>query len=157
MYCHGASLCLVFQSCSILCDPTDCSPPGSSVYRDYPGKDTGVGCHALLQGLFPTQGLNPGIKSTLQTDFLPSEPPKSQRIETVPFFNCTNFFFCCVSFPILETKVSDQIRSVLQSCPILCNPMNCSLTGSSNHGIFQARVLEWGAIAFSRRSSLPRD
>ena len=56
-----ASLCLVSQSCSILCDPTDCSSPGSSVYRDYPGKDTGVGCHALLQGLFPTQGLNPGL------------------------------------------------------------------------------------------------
>ena len=56
-----ASLCLVSQSCSILCDPMDCSPLGSSVYRDYPGKDTGVGCHALLQGLFPTQGLNPGL------------------------------------------------------------------------------------------------
>ena len=56
-----ASLCLVSQSCSILCDPMDCSPLGSSVYRDYPGKDTGVGCHALLQGLFPIQGSNPGL------------------------------------------------------------------------------------------------
>ena len=37
----------------------------------------------------------------------------------------------------------------LQSCPTLCNPMDCSLPGSSAHGIFQARVLEWGAIAFS--------
>ena len=36
-----------------------------------------------------------------------------------------------------------------QSCPTLCNPMDCSLPGSSIHGIFQARVLEWGAIAFS--------
>ena len=37
----------------------------------------------------------------------------------------------------------------LQSCPTLHNPMDCSLPGSSAHGIFQARVLEWGAIAFS--------
>ena len=38
---------------------------------------------------------------------------------------------------------------VIQSCPTLSNPMDCSLLGSSIHGIFQARVLEWGAIAFS--------
>ena len=39
----------------------DCSPPGFSVHGDSPGKDTGVGCYALLQGIFPTQGLNPGL------------------------------------------------------------------------------------------------
>ena len=38
---------------------------------------------------------------------------------------------------------------VAQSCPTLCDPVDCSLPGSSVHGIFQARVLEWGAIAFS--------
>ena len=38
---------------------------------------------------------------------------------------------------------------VAQSCPTLSDPMDCSLPGSSVHGIFQARVLEWGAIAFS--------
>ena len=38
---------------------------------------------------------------------------------------------------------------VTQSCPILCNPMDCSLPGSSVHGIFQARILEWVAISFS--------
>ena len=37
----------------------DCSPPGSSVHGDSPGKNTGVGCHALLQGIFPIQGSNP--------------------------------------------------------------------------------------------------
>ena len=45
-----------------------------------------------------------------------------------------------------------KVRSeteVTQSCPTLCDPMDCSLPGSSVHGIFQARVLEWGAIAFS--------
>ena len=46
---------------------------------------------------------------------------------------------------------------VAQSCLILCNPMHCSLPGSSVHGIFQARVLEWVAISFSRGSFQPRD
>ena len=44
-----------------LCDPMDCSPPGSSVHGGAPGKDTRVSCHALLQGIFLTQGLNPGL------------------------------------------------------------------------------------------------
>ena len=44
-----------------------------------------------------------------------------------------------------------------QSCPTLCDPMDCSIPGSSVHGIFQARVLEWVAISFSRGSSRPRD
>ena len=64
---------------------------------DYPGKNTGVGCHFLLQ---------------------------------------------CM-------KVKSE-SEVAQSCPTLSNPMYCSLPGSSVHGIFQARVLEWVATAFSR-------
>ena len=63
---------------------------------DSPGKNTGVGCHFLLQ---------------------------------------------CM-------KVKSE-SEVAQSCPTLSDPMDCSLPGSSIHGIFQARVLEWGAIAFS--------
>ena len=54
-------LCFVTQSCLTLCDHMDCSLPGSSVHGDSPGKNTGVGCHALLQGIFPTQGSNPGL------------------------------------------------------------------------------------------------
>ena len=64
---------------------------------DSPGKNTGVGCHFLLQ---------------------------------------------CM-------KVKSE-SEVVQSCPTLSDPMDCSLPGSSVHGIFQARVLEWGAIAFSQ-------
>ena len=45
-------------------------------------------------------------------------------------------------------KVKSE-SEVAQSCPTLSDPMDCSLPGSSIHGIFQARVLEWGAIAFS--------
>ena len=51
----------VTQSRPTLCDPMDCSPPGSSVHGDYPGKNTGVYSHSLLQGIFPTQSLNPGL------------------------------------------------------------------------------------------------
>ena len=46
---------------------------------------------------------------------------------------------------------------IVQSRLILCNPMDCSLPGSSVHEIFQARILEWVAISYSRRSSRPRD
>ena len=46
---------------------------------------------------------------------------------------------------------------VAQSCPTLCNPMDCSPAGSSIHGIFQARVLDWVAISFPRGTSWPRD
>ena len=47
--------CLVTQSCPTLCNPMDCSSPDSSVHGDSPGKKTGVCCHTLLQGIFPTQ------------------------------------------------------------------------------------------------------
>ena len=50
-----------------------------------------------------------------------------------------------------------SVREVAQLCPTLCHPMDCSLPGSSIHGIFQARVLEWIAISFSRGSSRARD
>ena len=60
--------CEVAQSCPILCDLMDYSPPGSSVHGDSPeGKTTGVGCHAFVQGLFPTQGSNPGLPHCRQT------------------------------------------------------------------------------------------
>ena len=54
-------LCLVAQLCLTLCDPMDSSPPGPSVHGDSPGENTGMGCHALLQGILPTQGSNPGL------------------------------------------------------------------------------------------------
>ena len=84
------------QSCPTLCNPIDGSPPGSPNPWDSPGKNTGVGCHFLLQ--------------------------------------CR--------------KVKSE-SEVAQSCPTLRYPMDCSPPGSSTRGIFQARVLEWGAIAFS--------
>ena len=49
------------------------------------------------------------------------------------------------------------VSEIVQLCLTLCDPMDCSLPGFSIHGIFQARVLEWVAISFSRVSSQPRD
>ena len=51
----------VFQLCPTLCDPMDCSPSGSSLHGIFPGKNTGVGCHFLLQEVFLTLGSNPTL------------------------------------------------------------------------------------------------
>ena len=53
--------CLVAQSCQTLCSPIDGSPLDSSVHGESPDKNTGVGCHALLHGIFLAQGLNPDL------------------------------------------------------------------------------------------------
>ena len=68
-----ADCCAQSFSCVRLCDPMDCSPPGSSVCGDSPGKNTGVGCHALLQGIFPTQESNTGLPHC-RWILLPTEP-----------------------------------------------------------------------------------
>ena len=67
-----AVLCSVTQSCLTLCDTMNCSLLGFSVHGDSPGKNTGVGCHALPQGIFPTQEPR---SPALQEDSLPSESP----------------------------------------------------------------------------------
>ena len=79
-YCCAESL----HSCPTLCDPMGCSPPGSSVHGDSPGKSTGVGCRALLQGIFPTQSA-----LTLQVDSLPFG-------RLCLFFSCFSGNFCYV-------------------------------------------------------------
>ena len=56
-----------------------------------------------------------------------------------------------------ETAYTMKESEVAQSCPTLCDPVDCSPPGSSVHGILQARILEWVAISFSRGSSWPRD
>ena len=67
-------VCLVAQSCPTLCNPMLCSPPSSSVHGDSSGKNTGVGCHALLQRIFPNSGIKPRSPA-LQADSLPPAPP----------------------------------------------------------------------------------
>ena len=112
----------------------------------FPGKNAGVGCHFLLQTIFPTQGLNSHLLHLLhwQVDSLTlhnlGSPDESQKKE-----RCVHVCVCvCVC-------VSTQL------CLTLCDLMNCDLPGSSVHGISQARILKWVAISYSRRSSQPRD
>ena len=69
-----AVLCLVALLCPTLCNPMGWGLPSSSVHGDSPGKNTGVGCHALLQGDLPNSGTKPRFPA-LQVDSLPSEPP----------------------------------------------------------------------------------
>ena len=70
-----------------------------------------------------------------------------------PWFKNSGTFF---ELYTTERRFGMKWSEVAQ-CPALCNPMDCSLPGSSVHGTLQARVLEWAAISFSRGSSRPRD
>ena len=76
-------LCLIAQLCPTFCDPMDCSPPGSSIHGDSPGKKTGVGCHALLQGIFLNQGSNPGLPHCRQTLYYLSHQGSPRILEWV--------------------------------------------------------------------------
>ena len=61
IFVSGVRCAVLSQSCPTLCDITDCSLPGSSVHGNSPGENTGVDCHALPQGIFPTQESNLGL------------------------------------------------------------------------------------------------
>ena len=75
----GLGLCCAksLQSCLTLCNPMDWSLPGSSVHGDSPGRNTGMGCPAFFQGIFPTQGSNLCLLHLLhwQVGSLPLVPP----------------------------------------------------------------------------------
>ena len=88
------SACLVAQLCLTLCDPMDCSVPGPSVHGDSPGKNTGVGCHAFLQGssqardrtqvshvageFFPVWATREAIRGAILVSFMASLHPRSK-------------------------------------------------------------------------------
>jgi len=79
----------VTQSCPILCDPMDCSLPGSEEPLspwNFPGKSTGVGCHFLLQGIFPTQGSNPGLEYCRQMLYHLSHQGSTTGIELGSYY-----------------------------------------------------------------------
>ena len=75
-------LCLV-TLCPTLCNPISCSPPGSSVHGDSSGKNIRVGWHALLQGIFPIQGLNSGLPHCRQILYHLSHQGSSRILEWV--------------------------------------------------------------------------
>ena len=74
-------VCLPLNHVPILCDPMDYSLPGSAVHEIFPGKNTGVGCHFLLQGIFLTQGSNACLLCLLhwQGDSLPPNDLRSPK------------------------------------------------------------------------------
>ena len=74
--------CKVLQLCPTLCYPMNGSPPDSFVHRDSPGKNTRLGCHVLLQRIFPTQELNPHLLSLLhwQAGSLPLVLEKTHKL-----------------------------------------------------------------------------
>ena len=73
------------QSCPTLCDPKGCSTPGSSVSGDSAGKNTGVDCHALLQGFFLTQGSKPGLLHCRQILYQLSHQGSPRILEWVAY------------------------------------------------------------------------
>ena len=114
--------------CLTLCNPMYYRTPNSSVHGILQAWNPGVGCHALLQGIFQTQGSNPHFLCFLhwQVGSLPPAPPGKPKVLAA------------------------------QLCPTLCWTL-WSCPASSVHGILQARILEWVAIPFSRGSSQLRD
>ena len=78
-------VCLVAQSCPTLWYPMDCSLPGSSVHGDSPSKNTGVHCHVLLQGIFPTQRLNRSLSHCSHILYHLSHQGSSRILEWVSY------------------------------------------------------------------------
>ena len=124
---------LVAQSCLTLCDPMDCRPPGSSV--EFSRQEYWSGLPFPSPGDLP----NPGIK--------PRSPVVCKALlKTISFRGEKAWLF-----------KSSHITLVTQSCPTLCDPMDCNPLGSSVHRFTQARILEGVAISYSRGSSQVRD
>ena len=109
----GCGYAKSLKSCPTLCDPMDFSLPAPYAHGILQERILEWGCHAFLQGTFPTQALSMCFLRLLQWQS--------------------------------ESEVT-------QSRLTLCDPMDCSPPGSSIHGIFQARILEWVAISFFRGS-----
>ena len=117
-----AGLCSVTQLCPALCDSMDCSQPGSSVHRDSPGKSTGVGCRALLQGTFPTQGSNPCPLSFLhwQAGPLPLAPPGKPSI-LLAAYHLVPHWFSLLSGSTVAQKAT--ILTLFASFTAVCRPL----------------------------------
>ena len=111
---------------------------------DFPGKNTGAGCHFLLQCM-KVKSESEVAQSCLTLSYpMDCSLPGSSTHGIFPGKSTGVGCHC-----LLQCMKVKSESEVAQSCPTLSDPMDCRLPGSSVHGIFQARVLEWGAIAFS--------
>ena len=124
---------------------------------DSPGKNTGVGCHFLLQCVKVKSLSCVRLLATPWTEAYQTPPSmgfsRQEYWSGVPLPSPLKLsYYDASSFLLFNLSVKDYFFErllLLQSCPTLRDPMDCSLPDSSVHGIFQARVLELGAIAFS--------
>ena len=131
-----------FQSCLTLCDAVNCSPPGSSVHGIFLGKNTGVGCPALLQGIFQTQGLNSDLLCLLNLSLM--------FLAFADGLFTTSITWEAWSSPLLLLSHFSRVRLF---APLWTVARQTALS----MGILQARTLEWVALPFSRGSAWPRD
>ena len=155
----------VAQSCLTLCDPVDCSPPGSSVHGILQARSSGMGQYRWHTWAFPPAlqchccwAMNRLLKQLLRWETHSQHMDASQEnsSQCQGHVNPETVNTIQVQLLITEellTTMSEWVSEVAQSCLTLCDPMDCSLPGSSLHGILQARILEWAAISFSRGSS----
>ena len=127
----------------------DCSPPGSLSMGLSPGKNIWMECHAILQGIFPNQGLNPQLLRLLYwwAGSLPLVPPGKPVL-----FYSSMVIHCFYHMVNLFLEWVSEWVKVTQACLTLCNPMDYII-----HGILQARILEWVTFLFSSGSSPPRN
>ena len=96
--------------CPTLCDPMDCSLPGSSDYWNSSDKNTGLGGHGFLQGIFPTQGSN--SVSSIAADSLPSEPPGLTNILSEVTCPQTHRGEKLLPFPLLDCFFQHRSHTV---------------------------------------------
>ena len=129
--CHFLLQCMkmkseseVAQSCPTLRHPMDCSLPGSSIHGIFQAK-------VLEWGAIAFSEVNP--RSSYSTNL-------TQTLDDFKTHTHTHIF---------KYTPSAAAAKLLQSCPTLCDPMDCSPPGSPIPGILQARILEWVAISFS--------
>src|SRR5574340_780534 len=113
---------------------------------DSPGKNTGVGCYFLLQCM---KVKNESEVTSVVSDSL--RPHRRQPTRLLHPWDSPGKNTGVGCHFLLQCRKVKSESEVTQSCPTPSDPMDCSPPGSSIHGIFQARVLEWVAIAFSIR------
>ena len=119
----------VTQSCLLLCNPMDYSLPSSSVHVDSPGKTPGVGCHALFQGIFPTQGSNPGLSHCRQILYHLSHQGSPPQLLGSPYLPQLEKALVQQGRPSTAKNKYINCCSVAHSCPTLCDLMDCSTPG----------------------------
>ena len=142
----------VAQSFPTLSNPMDCSLPGSSVHGIFQARVLEWGAIAFSDII-----LSKSVQFTLSVVSDSVRPHRRQPTRLPRPWDSPSKNIgvgCCFLLQFMKVKSESEVA---QSFPTLCDLMDCSLPGSSIHGILQARILEWVAISFCRGSSRPRD